>query len=777
MTQASEQRKQDLQVLIPLYESLRAQAESLPELGTLLTHLSQLDEKYISEEFGYEDYQDRVNSAIKAVGIGDAHSQLTLHKFKLAIEILYYSAEDKQSILATVDAVQTSQDLVVVFKKRVLLAKLIQSDAIDLAIGLCQAKLDQLFSELKDKFGVIAQQVDKANPAAIDNFLDLWSETSALLPIAIGEGGIAIFTYDLVKKIWGRLNAHPIERAAINKKFYLTDLYWTCWNNELRVANPLSSLEALVGQLLLINQEIIHAPLSLEDKVLAARFANQVINKIAALIKDKVLDANHPSLALFAPQAFTQQFPGIELPERIQALEALTSPCKKLEELSKTMFNGDEQAMTQVLTHLLQAKTDYVRGEAIGRLQAWVKLCYDRFVTYPQLLPVLDELFFEVCVLDYKPEDKQQFALITQAINEAQSPRALLQVCSDSIDAWQERVAPLSQKRFKETPDHRAKWKETIDALGERKLKKLNLDIKAKFEQLSQDLNATDANLELCAEKYLKLRPEMEVCDDIGLGPQAHFVQTLRTKLVDYPGERGEALKTFGLDTFYEDNNLASIIVGLQFGPKDISDEDLNAYAKSMFDLKKRIETANFSDEEKIHNIRYLNTIADLIIKKTVGKSLLDEEYSELNLFFTQDYPGIEIGSRVTQMVYFDSWHKALEDKWLDLVARDEQDAALAANTLITTMQDLKKQHIRGFIALQGYKDKVEAAIAIAHDELDKHRGWKQVLINLSFAVVTLGLGYLALALYRNTMFPIVVDTASKELLDELKDDVISCAV
>lgn len=86
-------------------------------------------------------------------------------------------------------------------------------------------------------------------------------------------------------------------------------------------------------------------------------------------------------------------------------------------------------------------------------------------------------------------------------------------------------------------------------------------------------------------------------------------------------------------------------------------------------------------------------------------------------------------------------------------------------NCMQTYLKDGNLEHFKrdGMQVIRNYRNGV----------LSEHRGCKEVLANLFFAIGTLGIGYLAAALYTQRFNPILVKTDSVEKMDETYDSVM----
>lgn len=102
--------------------------------------------------------------------------------------------------------------------------------------------------------------------------------------------------------------------------------------------------------------------------------------------------------------------------------------------------------------------------------------------------------------------------------------------------------------------------------------------------------------------------------------------------------------------------------------------------------------------------------------------------------------------------------------------------ASTAANTLCEEITTCAAEYECDMIDLDTFKKRAHIAILISHDELDKPRGYcvKHILVNLAFAVLTLGIGYLIAAAYKGTFFPISPNTDSANKVDMLEQAVVN---
>lgn len=136
--------------------------------------------------------------------------------------------------------------------------------------------------------------------------------------------------------------------------------------------------------------------------------------------------------------------------------------------------------------------------------------------------------------------------------------------------------------------------------------------------------------------------------------------------------------------------------------------------------------------------------------------------------------------ARTLQMVPVVKRINALEKKARDLGIRHEVVAFNAANTLVTEMRKVLRAYIDSekseHDALTDFKAQTPLLIDAAEKDLGEHRKkWKYVLANLSLAVLTAGVGYLAAMVVNKLVykrFTFFSETDSQAKLKELEHDI-----
>lgn len=115
----------------------------------------------------------------------------------------------------------------------------------------------------------------------------------------------------------------------------------------------------------------------------------------------------------------------------------------------------------------------------------------------------------------------------------------------------------------------------------------------------------------------------------------------------------------------------------------------------------------------------------------------------------------------------FESHLGIINEKAGQLKKRGHGKAYDAANVLHAAFDQLKDQYCGGVINHLVFQEQSKQVIATARSELEKHRGWKEVLVNIALSILGLGIGYLAVCAYKGSFFTVNTDSANK--LDDLQ--------
>ena len=133
---------------------------------------------------------------------------------------------------------------------------------------------------------------------------------------------------------------------------------------------------------------------------------------------------------------------------------------------------------------------------------------------------------------------------------------------------------------------------------------------------------------------------------------------------------------------------------------------------------------------------------------------------------------------RPTNIEQFDAYLTEIRDKAQQLKKDGHVDAALVADELYKTLFAQFDSLYFGtmgskYIELPEFKANCSKAIEEAHLELDKHRGWKELLGNIALSIFTLGVGLIVKGIYNvsnDKPFLFFGNTASGQLLNNTEE-------
>ena len=125
---------------------------------------------------------------------------------------------------------------------------------------------------------------------------------------------------------------------------------------------------------------------------------------------------------------------------------------------------------------------------------------------------------------------------------------------------------------------------------------------------------------------------------------------------------------------------------------------------------------------------------------------------------------------------YFLSQLLEIKTKEKDLRINGHIVAANYAKDLYKTVKDKHKELTEEKIDIQTFKNSCTDAIKVARPELEKHRGWKQVLGNLALAVVGVGVLYVIAGLINKAVTGnfLFFKTDSANKIDQLEQSIKS---
>jgi ankyrin repeat protein len=150
-----------------------------------------------------------------------------------------------------------------------------------------------------------------------------------------------------------------------------------------------------------------------------------------------------------------------------------------------------------------------------------------------------------------------------------------------------------------------------------------------------------------------------------------------------------------------------------------------------------------------------------LMVKDSQMKTPLD--YAEEN----RDQPMIQLikNSLKAQKERLDTLEKLLDvikNKAKELKQKKCDVAYKVARNLYTNLSVYKNQCSKNEINYPQFKEQSLSAIKLARTELEKHRGWKEVLANILFCVAGLGVFYMGACWYQGSFFKFKTDSEKK---------------
>jgi len=203
-------------------------------------------------------------------------------------------------------------------------------------------------------------------------------------------------------------------------------------------------------------------------------------------------------------------------------------------------------------------------------------------------------------------------------------------------------------------------------------------------------------------------------------------------------------------------------------------DDNIQIHKKHLVVLEERI----VSSEMNAKNLEQLNgAFANIKANIELISGLSDEKKKSFETQLNKIDALLLIKlNRQGELEYVMKNIEALETKLDRFKKLPDQQACEVADTLCKAIKDYSKQYGNGQLTKEDFKTKSQDAITVARDNgvLSKHRGCKQILLNLAFAIVTLGLGYVAAALIRHTFSPLKVGTDSSKRLHSLDEQLDS---
>jgi len=542
------------------------------------------------------------------------------------------------------------------------------------------------------------------------------------------------------------------------------------------------SLNEKAQALLALKSQIDTLKVNFDSRIHLIRQYNANALLLHETIKGIVVDQQHQALASFYSKPDTIGFPNIALRE-VQAVYTAIEPLQT---------GSDFVAIDAFLSRLKTLETKFLQDAIAGHMNfLWYYTSARAEVTKYEL---------KVQHIDFKLL-AEQYVLTTLSLRFTEEQQnqilALIEATKKAANLAELNQAQLNFEAFIET----YKGLNSPFEICSQRLCMAKFDSLSHTDPQCQTLKAkltifsglADGSLEVAAaaKHYLALQAELRLAkvspvnDSSTMG---HFWNWLN---MSPDASRGSDTQGFYLDAHYwhcwKQHLMTEPFSALEF------------LASRLIAIKEELSKVPLSEEERATAMKQFDTLVTLVAQRVEGQTLVDPQHKSLLLLLKPvepanrptppppangPTPGRPAGpprpdqtsvqlERIENMAFFAHWEATLRNKQKEHEDNDHQEAALAAETLNNRMCFLRTEYLARHIDLQGkqgYKELAHEAIETAHGILDQHRGWKQLLINLAIAILTLGVGYLALAAYQGRFYPALsIDTDSKQILDGLE--------
>ncbi|WED42948.1 hypothetical protein [Legionella cardiaca] len=128
------------------------------------------------------------------------------------------------------------------------------------------------------------------------------------------------------------------------------------------------------------------------------------------------------------------------------------------------------------------------------------------------------------------------------------------------------------------------------------------------------------------------------------------------------------------------------------------------------------------------------------------GKQYLKESQPPKELENLVESPSIDASTAINAeaITTFTKQLAELAEKAAILAADNHINAAKRAFALYELLDTSFEKYQKGNMTKEVFRETCATEMRIAHKELENHRGWKQVLLNLGLALASLGIGYIA---------------------------------
>jgi ankyrin repeat protein len=241
---------------------------------------------------------------------------------------------------------------------------------------------------------------------------------------------------------------------------------------------------------------------------------------------------------------------------------------------------------------------------------------------------------------------------------------------------------------------------------------------------------------------------------------------------------------------FAAENGHASVITELAKHNVDLDKADNDGWTPTLFAAQNGhvsvlAELARHNvDLNKISSCTEKHTALHLAVKnghidctlfliKAGGSLMVKDSILKTPLYYTEiikNQPMLELIKRTLKIEILDKLDTqigAIKNKAEELKQRKFDTAYNKAWSLYKNLLEYKKQCSTNEIGYLQFKEQSLGAIKEARLDLGNHRGWKEILANILFCVLGLGVLYLGACLYKGSFFKLKTDSDKK--LDDLE--------
>lgn len=736
--------REDYQKAFVGVKSFYATLETLGLAETLVIPLRSLEKQTLQGILPLEEYQGEAMTALNKVLTGEQalteEQRLVINQLKIEVLSLRLSPAEKQELALILENIHKAQNL----------ADLVKAcgpeNDYSTIIGLASADKGEVF--LRTLSTTLTDLNERLNTDIVGTFKQYLTLLPSLTIAATNDRDIRSKQIQLARTFRINLIKNPAVLGKLPQDFYLDQAYWKSLVENIDDCTDTKELNDLASHLLQAKQTIVEGGFDKTIQIVSS--LNQTMDSLNQRIGRLGLDATEgdASFAKFHRDAFAKDFPGIKLQDRVLEVGAFATPfltiLKSLHGVKTSLKDFRTVGLIEDLMRELAAEP-YLRGHVD---LAQYKRGLENKSEFLQENWEEIGINFSIAVhlLGMSSEYQEAFKTKVEELNQAKSLAEFYQLLNTVPTV-------VSQEQ-------RGYWDFTLDKVSVPTLKRLATSLEASSKELQAQIKQIKDRdtLDACLMKFVSLRsdynlittPELDIL-------RAELVEGL-TLAINFAEKVGAVdsywVKEFRLDAFSEKHLLGLLQAQITFST-EMSPPLLNKYTQAKADF----EQSNFEGEEKIRNQRELNRLAVLIWEKSANDP-------------GRKFLGTLLPERDNDLEAVDFCYDDIFRKKLSLEKDGFTDAAEAAETLLKAMDKCKLEYQSGVVSLPQYKENLQVAIKVAHGELDKHRGWKEVLINL--ALVVFGtLLYIGVALYQGRFFPALpVDTKSKAMLDEANETV-----